>query len=115
MDILFTWRIDKLKTRNEIANDGTERADVVVEVLCTRTGITADGLYTGSASYGSTIMSAVDTTQEDFIRFEDLTEEQVFEWMNLDDNMDTSGIDDIIRNEIELQKNPITDRDPPWL
>jgi len=73
-----------------------------------------DGDFTASA-YGSLGVPAADPTSPGFIPFEDLTEEQVKQWV-----LDTMGEEQVtalqanLDGQIETQKNPTSASGLPW-
>lgn len=60
-------------------------------------------------TYGSV---SLDPPGEDVIPYEDLTEDQVRDWVT--SKMDLVGIQAILDNQIESQRNPVSASGVPW-
>ena len=69
-----------------------------------------DGEYSAS-SYG-TCSFTPDEAAEDFVSFEDLTEEIVLGWVQA--TMDVEALEASFDANIELQKNPVNASGLPW-
>jgi hypothetical protein len=69
-----------------------------------------DGDYSAS-SYG-TCSFTPDESAEDFVAFEDLTEEVVLVWVQA--TMDVEALEASFDANIELQKNPVDASGLPW-
>ena len=69
-----------------------------------------DGEYSAS-SYG-TCSFEPDESAEDFVAFEDLTEEVVLEWVY--EALDKDAVEESIATQIEAQKAPVTMAGLPW-
>ena len=70
-----------------------------------------DGEYSAS-SYG-TCSFEPDESAEDFVAFEDLTEEVVLEWVY--EALDKDAVEESIATQIEAQKAPVTMAGLPWI
>jgi hypothetical protein len=107
MNISYTWQITKLKTKN--VND---LQDAVIQTYWTKTGRDDngnEGVFTGATP----IVISEDTTN--FIPFNQLTEEQVLEWIKekvtgqYEDHVNAQ-----ILKQIEEKLNQSTEKDLPW-
>jgi hypothetical protein len=112
MAITYTWKITNLKKADAIEG----HTDVVVHARWTRTGVDDDG--NEGTFQGATPLRLPDPDAENFTPFEELTEEQVIEWIK-GEVMAMSGYDEHIVGQITKQinakKNPIIDVDLlPW-
>ena len=109
MSIEYTWKVTGIKTKTE----GT-REDAVVQTYWTKTG-TDDNGNTGTFS-GATPFTTMDMTEEqEFIPFNQLTEEIVLDWIkNVVINDYETHVNNSISKQIEEKINPPVDARFPW-
>ena len=74
MAITYTWEVTSLKTKTE-----GENVNTVIQTYWKKTGTDEHG-HTGTFD-GATPFSAANVSSEDFIPFEQLTEEIVLNWI----------------------------------
>jgi len=73
-----------------------------------------DGDFTGY-SYGSIGLAAKDSADPTFIAYEDLTKDQVIEWVKEAMGAEqVAALEAAIDGQIEAQKNPVTAAGVPW-
>lgn len=118
MSITYNWNILSLSVRDE----GPEHPNAVVIVKWRKTGTDVDG---NQANFdGSTPFSAVNIPFEDYIPFNQLTEDIVIGWIrNKIEAKVTTGnytfceddrINQYIEKQISLLKDPIRTEPLPW-
>jgi len=118
MSITYNWNILSLSVRDE----GPEHPNAVVIVKWRKTGTDVDG---NQANFdGSTPFSAVNIPFEDYIPFNQLTEDIVIGWVrNKIEAKVTTGdytfceddrINQYIEKQISLLKDPIRTEPLPW-
>lgn len=71
-----------------------------------------DGIYTSSV-YGS-VGFTPEPDSEDFIPYNQLTEQNILSWLWNSDELDRTVIEDKLINKIENQKTPTTVIGLPW-
>ncbi len=102
MTTTTTWNIIQL---DRIVADGG-----VIVAHWTATAVDDD--YTASA-YGSASFAAPDPEAPGFIPYEDLTEDDVLEWVWAD-GVDKDATEEALAANIEGQKNPVVLSGVPW-
>jgi hypothetical protein len=108
MSFTYEWNVKSLKTKTEGAN-----ADSVIQVYWSVTGKDANNV-TGTFD-GATPFSSVG--QENFVPYEDLTEEIVIGWIQEEVNARFGYMDHIdrtIQRKIDEKVNPQVEQDLPW-
>jgi len=109
MSLTLTWSITGLKTKTE-----QDFQDVVVQTYWKVTGVDENGVsgsFTGAVPLKSSVI-----TPEEFVQFENLTEQQVIEWVK--SSISPSAIDHItlqIQKNIDSTISPIVDKKLPWV
>jgi methanogenic corrinoid protein MtbC1 len=110
MAITYTWQITGLKTKN-VSDD---KPAAVVQTYWKKIGIDADG---NEGTFSGATPFTVDPTDESgpFIAFEDLTEENVLDWIK---TVVVGGyeqhVNEQITKQIEQKINPVTENTLPW-
>ena len=108
MAITYTWKVTSIKTKNE----GPHQS-VVVQVYWTKTGTDEHG-HTGTFA-GATPFTAVDVPAEQFIPFENLTEEMVLGWIQ---SVVVGGYEEHVNSQIQKQieenHKPVSEQALPW-
>lgn len=107
--ITYTWKITGLKTQN-VGN----KTDAVVQTYWQKIGTDENGKQ---GTFDGATPFTVDPTDESgpFIPFEDLTEENVLDWIktvvvgNYEEHVNGK-----IAEQIEFKINPITENRLPW-
>lgn len=107
MTITYKWTITSLKVRN--IDDS--RIDAVVQTHWSKVGTDENG---NEGVYHGATMFTIDPN-EDFIPFEQLTEETIFDWVksNISDSFQEI-MDKEIQEQIYRKVNPITEKTLPW-
>lgn len=118
MSITYTWKVLSLSVRDE----SLDHPNAVVVVKWRKTGTDQDG----NTSYfeGSTPFSAIDVPPENYIPFNQLTEEVVLGWVKskIEARITTGDytfceddrINQYIEKQISLLKAPIKPEPLPW-
>ena len=109
MSLTLTWSITGLKTKTE-----QDFQDVVVQTYWKVTGVDENGV-SGSFT-GATPLSIPIITSEEFVEFDNLSEEKVLEWVQA--SVTPSTIDHItlqIQKQIDSTISPIVDKKLPWI
>jgi hypothetical protein len=106
MTITYEWKVTSMKVVNI---DDLE--NVVIQTYWTKTGTDEDG-NEGMFS-GATPLSSASVDPDDFVAFEDLTQEIVIDWIK-DAVEDQTHIDQQILKQINEKKNPIVELPLPW-
>lgn len=106
MAITYTWEVTSLKTKNEGDN-----LNAVVQTYWKKTGTDEDGC-TGTFD-GATPFSAANVPAEEFLSFEELTEEIILSWIQ------SVVIDDYeihVNSKIQeaIDKGHVTQPGLPW-
>lgn len=106
-EITYTWEITGIKLRDEF-----DHADAVVQTYWKKTGTDANG-NEGSFS-GATPFSSENT--ENFVPFEQLTEETVLGWIkSVVVGSYEEHVNGMIQKEIDEKANPIKEVESfPW-
>lgn len=107
--ITYTWKITGLKTQNV-----GDKPNAVVQTYWQKIGTDEDG---NEGTFSGATPFTVDPTDESgpFIPFEDLTEENVLDWIktvvvgNYEEHVNGK-----ITEQIELKVNPINENRLPW-
>ena len=108
MAITYTWKVTGLRTRNE-----NPHTDAVIQTYWEKIGIDEDGNQ--GIFQGATPFTAEYVPINEFISFENLTEEIVLNWIQEKISQDFQDhINEEIQNQINLKKNPIVDKSLPW-
>lgn len=111
MAITYTWQVTNLKRMDVEGN-----TNVVVHSRWTRTGTDENG-HEGSFQ-GATPLRLPESGSGNFTPFEDLTEEQVVEWIKTEIASNPGYEEHIVQQitkQIEAKKNPVVDVDRlPW-
>lgn len=109
MAITYTWQVLSVKVKNEGVH-----TDAVVQTYWKKTGTDEDG-NEGSFN-GATPFSAADVAAEDFVAFNDLTEDIVLGWIKAQvvDGYE-EHVNSKIQEQIDEKITPITEHtDLPW-
>lgn len=108
MSITYSWKITGLKTKNEPPHE-----NAVVQTYWTKTGTDENG-NTGTFS-GATPFSAANVPPEQFVPFEQLTEEIVLEWVRNAVIADyEQHVNNKIQEQIDEKINVTQDKPLPW-
>jgi hypothetical protein len=100
MAITYTWTIPNCE--REIATGGIK----IIHWRC----IGVDGDHS-SSNYG-TVGLTFDSTDADFVAYEDVTQETAQGWVW--EHISQSDVEALIASEIEKQKNPTEGTGVPW-
>lgn len=106
MALTYTWKITNLKKMDEVEG----LPNVVVHARWTRTGVDEDG--NEGVFQGATPLRLPESGSGNFTDFDDLTEEQVIEWIQgevLGMNGYEEHIVGQIMKQINAKKNPVID------
>lgn len=110
MAITYTWKITGLKVQNIADN----KPNAIVQVYWQKIGTDEngfEGIFSGATPF---TMDPTDTSGP-FIPFEELTENDVIEWIkSVVVNSYEQHVDRHIQDLIDAQRNPITDATLPW-
>jgi hypothetical protein len=106
--INYKWKVSLLKKKNI-----GEFSDVVVSAVWQKTGVDPDG-------YGGTYKILTEFNIEEieinsFINYEDLTEENIIEWIKINTNQD--DVNKYILSEIEKSRSQeifVNENELPW-
>lgn len=108
MAITYTWKVTSIKTKDEAPHQG-----VVVQTYWTKTGTDEHG-HTGTFA-GATPFTAADVPPDQFIAFEDLTEQMVLSWIQA---VVTGGYEEHVNSQIQKQidehHKPVSEQALPW-
>lgn len=108
MAITYSWKVDSMNARDE-----GDLENAVVQVYWTKTGVDEDGVE-GSCP-GESTFSTANIAAEEFIPFDELTEEIVIGWIQSTINPSYhEGIDEQIQTSIDRNRNPIKNLGLPW-
>ena len=115
MALAYKYEITSLKVRDEEVN-GNTNTNAVVQTYWKLTGTDEDGnegTFSGATPFTSTTMPEGD----EFVPFEDLTEEMVIDWIS--DVVNTNSgykqhIDEQIMKQINEKIRPISEPTLPW-
>lgn len=109
MSLTLTWSITGLKTKTE-----QDFQDVVVQTYWKVTGVDENGVsgsFTGAVPLKSSVI-----TPEEFVQFDNLTEEQVISWVQ--SSISSGAMEHIIsqiQKQIDSTISPIVDKKLPWV
>lgn len=109
MAITYTWEVTELKVR-----DVEPHIDAVVQTQWKKIGTDENGV-TGEF-IGATPLSAADVSPEDFVPFDELTEELVLTWIQAGIAKHpeyTTHMNEKIQQQI--QRKSLTEKRAPWL
>jgi len=110
MAITYTWKITGLKTKDV----ATDKPAAVVQTYWKKIGTDADG---NEGTFSGATPFTVDPTDESgpFIAFEDLTEENVLDWIK---SVVVGGYEEHVNGQIakqiEEKISPVTENVLPW-
>lgn len=111
MAIEYSWKVRSVKAKQQ---DGLDR--VIYQTYWIKTGIDENGL-TGEF-HGATPLRTGNINEDDFVAFEDLTQEQVIAWIEELNGGDAEDhINEQIQKQIDDQKNmnqEIEEDSLPW-
>lgn len=102
---MTTWSIAQLEYNND-----ADKGVVAVHWGAAKEETVGEDTYTTSV-YGTELFNP-DASAEDYIAFDDLTEETVISWVK--NSLDEAEIELALNANIELQKNPPTLTGIPW-
>lgn len=107
--INYIWKVNRMVVKND-----SELSNVIINIYWEKIGVDEDG-DTG-AFYGNMTLPAPDTTM--FVEFNQLTENQVIEWVKsiMDPDYEIN-VNKFIQREIKRKKQIITEISPeelPW-
>lgn len=104
----YSWKINNMKTKN----DG-DLLNAVINVYWVKTGVNEDGIE--GFCPGESNFNIADILPEKFIKFEDLTEEIVIDWIQSTIDPDYhKGINDRIQKMIDDKVSPTLNPSLPW-
>lgn len=105
----YTWKVTGLKTMTADGVDG-----VVFQTYWTKTGTDENG--NEGVFSGATPFKEVDVKADGFITFEQLTEEDVLNWIKaVVINDYEKHVDEQIQKQIDQKKKNITESKLPWV
>jgi hypothetical protein len=108
MGITYTWKVTGIKTRTEGPNEKS-----VVQTYWSKIGTDENGI-TGVFN-GATPFTSIDVPKEDFIPFENLSEEDILTWIKAVVVADfEEHVNMVIMNQIDEKINPPVDAKLPW-
>ena len=105
MSITYSWKVTGMRVI-----DADDLQNVVVHTKWTKKGIDEDG---DEGSFDGATPLSQTTNTDDFIPFEELTEDIVIEWIQ-SELTDQVHIDYQIQRQIEMKKNPEIEKKLPW-
>lgn len=106
MAIEYTWAVTSMKVV-----DTVDLENVVIQTYWTKTGIDEDGnegIFTGATPLP---YSSLDP--ENFVPYDQLTQEIVIGWIQ-QSLTDQTHIDEQIQKQINNKKNPVVEKPLPW-
>lgn len=106
----YSWQILNFVTRDEVNGDGVTLSNAVVNIHWKRNGIDSEGNTANVNGYTSLTASSV--AGDDFVAFNDLTEETVTTWLNTANADLIASYDEKILSK--LAKSSETTRAVPW-
>ena len=107
MEITYTWAVTSMKV---VDTDDIENA--VIQTYWTKTGVDADG-NSGMFS-GATHLSISTVDPDNFVPYEELTQEIVIGWIQAVVNNQVH-INEHIQKQIDQKKNPVIEKPLPWV
>lgn len=118
MTVNYTWKVLTL----EVKNESPDHPNAVVIVKWKKTGTDEEG--NEACFEGSTPFSAINVSQENYIPFNQLTEETVIGWVKskVETRIVTGDytyceddtINQYIERQINLARNPVRKEPLPW-
>lgn len=115
--IEFNWVISSMDCAIKEVVEGQELQNVVNMIHWRRTateGVEGQEGYYYADVYGA--MSLDNPNPNDFVLYENLTEEDVDNWLNEMTEPTPAELDENLAKNIELQKNPVEETLPlPWI
>ena len=105
----MNWKINTLEYTND-----NDKGVVVAHWDCTHTETVGEGddaLSYSSRRYGSCSFQP-DPSSDDYIAYDDLTEEIVLGWVQAE--VGKEDVEQSLTDQIEAQKNPSTLKGMPW-
>ncbi len=109
MSITYSWQVTNMNTKN----DG-DLENAVIKVYWLKTGVDEDGVE--GSCMGESTFNMAEISPEEFVPYEDLTEEIVLGWVQSTINEAYhEGIDEQIQNVINEKKNPVMSPGLPWV
>lgn len=114
MNITYTWKVKNIKTRDEVNEQGGTLPNAVIQTYWEKIGTDEDNKI-GTFS-GATPFTPTNVPDEEFIPFEELTEEIVLNWIKavVVDSYETH-VDEKILQQIMAAKQPIVEQNLPWV
>lgn len=79
MALTYTWKVDRILTKDEVNDSDVTFANSVVQTHWTKTGTDSNGNQ--GMFYGSTPFTAINSNISDFIAFDNLVESDVIGWI----------------------------------
>lgn len=110
MLITYTWKVTGVKTTTQ-----GQYANAVVQTYWKKIGTDEDGC-TGTFS-GATPFTAADVPADQFVPFDQLTEEIVLGWIQtaVDSNPSyVEHINGVIADQIQKEHDPVVEQPLPW-
>jgi hypothetical protein len=107
MAITYTWKITKLKIKDNVEN----KKGFVVEAYWEKSGVDADGIEGKVSSYTP---FTLDEDSNNFVPFNELTEETVLSWVKNIVSGYEHSVDGDIERQINNKKNPVIEKETPW-
>lgn len=116
MPLTLTYKIDRLKVKDEVNNDGVTLENAVCQTYWTCTG--TDSANNSGTFSGATPLSAAAVSEGDFTAFSDLQESEVIGWIQaiVDGDADYKAhIEAIIQKDIDVDLEEEIDSGAlPW-
>ena len=108
MSITYSWQVTNMNTKN-----AGDLENAVIQIYWLKTGVDKDGIE--GYCQGETTFNTANISPEEFVPYEDLTEEIVLGWIqNTINEAYHAGIDEQIQSMIDDKKNPIMSPGLPW-
>ena len=108
MAITYTWKVNSMKVKNEGSLN-----DIVVQTYWEKTGTDEQG-NTGTFS-GATPFSAATVNPDEFVPFDQLTQEIVLGWIqDVVVGQYEEHVNEQIEKQINNKKNPTEEKPLPW-
>ena len=109
MSLTYNWKLLRFSKKN---NSELNLNNVIVQTYWSKTGTNEDGISATFVGGTPFVLSQVDP--DNFIPYENLTEEIVLSWIKSANNANTY-IDEVIDDMIDQQVNPDIEEDNfPW-
>ena len=106
MAIIYEWEVTSMKVV-----DTEDLDNIVIQTYWKKIGTDDDG--NEGVFNGATPLSTSTVDEENFIPFEELTQEIVIGWIQ-GALSDQTHIDEQIQKQIDQKKNPIVEKPLPW-